>query len=66
MGDRFVLQNSRSGDVFEWPLMAVLLKKSWQMGSTTLSLKSVRFTRCKLSSQGNRIAVNRSSSTTYA
>jgi len=51
-----------SSDSF-WP---ILLKKSWRIGSTTLSLKSVRFTRCKLSSQGSRIAVNRSSSTTYA
>ena len=32
----------------------------------TLSLKSVRFTRCKPFWQGKRIAVNRSSPTTYA
>jgi hypothetical protein len=50
-----------SSDSF-WP---ILLKKSWQMGSIILSLKSVRFTRCKPSWQGKRIAVKRSSPTTY-
>jgi hypothetical protein len=53
---------------FRWQLLSTDSAEKVPSGLTqpTLSLKSVRFTRCKPSWQGKRIAESRSSPATYA